>query len=222
MPFRRRRKRRRRRRRRGGRGMSTRAIALKALRSSDQEKKFVDFNFDVFEVVQVGSSNSIVSLNTIAEGSSNQQRIGRKALMLSLYLQLQVVVDAASTFVNTIVRMVVLWDKQPNGALPTWANVLNLPGTGNNAVEMLAPNNLSNSKRFDTLIDKRWNFHKDFIEGFHYKKYIRLNRTTQYNGAAAAVGTIATGNLVILFAGPIVVAGATPDVIGTARLRFVG
>jgi len=222
MPFRRRRKRRGRRRRRRRGGMSTRAVAFKALAATDQEMKFIDTNFTELVILDaIGSPATIDAVNFIAEGTTDQTRIGRRAKMISLYLQFQMDRDGADALLTTYIRLIILWDKQPNGSLPSWQNILKSQGTANTKVEMLAPNNLANSKRFDTLLDKRFVLGSNgFLEGKTWKKYMRLNRTTQYNGAGATIAQIATGSLILAFASSNV--ANFPTVSGTARLRFVG
>jgi len=205
--------------------MSTRAVAFKALRSTDQEMKQSDLSFNNLAITGTGSNSTIFALNTIAEGTTRSTRIGRRIRMRSVYLQFLFGNPVANVDPGAFIRVILLWDKQTNGAEPSWTNVLDLPGTGNPSVELMAPNNLNNSKRFDTLLDARISLFSSVNQtrkGVVWKKYKRLNGITQYNGSAAPVTNIASGSLVLLFATSTETAGSIPFVSGTSRIRWVG
>lgn len=226
MPFKSRARRSTRRRRsfRRRRGMgSTRAIAVRALRATDQERKFMDFTFDDSPINgTLTPPFSIFSLNLISEGTDNNNRIGRKIRARSLHLQLLVNRAIGDGTATTYFRVLIVLDRQPNGGLPTWGNMWDLPGSGNAGVEMMSPNNLNNSKRFKTLYDSRGSLYVDFMEGRMVRKFLRLAHTTQYNGVGATVGNVASNNLLLCITSSITTGGAVPTLEGTIRLRFVG
>ncbi len=227
MPFksRARRSRRRRRsrpmRRRHGLG-STRSIAVRALKATDQERKFIDVVFDDVAVNDTTTAASIFPLNGIGEGVSNEERIGRKILMRSVYLQLSVEKSAADVTLTGYVRVMVLLDRQANSALPTFANILDLPGTGNPVVELMSPNNLNTSKRFVTLYETRMPFYKGFVEGRILQKFLPLNFTTQYNNPGGTIAQIISNSLLLCLTGHITSGGNVPIFSGNVRLRYVG
>lgn len=210
-----------RRRRRGG--QSTRSIAVRALRATDQERKFLD-NVFANNVVDSADATSIslFVLNAVADGVNNFERIGRKMAMRSLYIQLAVELNAAAVLNASYVRMIVVLDRQPNGALPTVPNVLLLPASGNLLTEMLSPNNLNNSKRFVTLWDHRVTFQRNFISGRLVQKYIPLSQSVQFNGTGGTIGNIATNSLILIMIGDVAGGGPQSLFSGTIRLRFVG
>lgn len=213
------------RRRRTGRrshAMSTRSLAVRALRATDQERKFHDQIFDNELINDTTTGAAIFPLNTMGDGTTNESRIGRKIAMRSIYLQFRIEKSSTAVSRSSYVRMLLILDKQPNGTLPSWANILDLPGTGNPEVEMWSPNNLNNSKRFVTLIDHRLALHKDFVEGKIYKKYLRLSQTVQYNGTGNTIGNLATNSLLLCFVGAVTTGGNVSNFSGTTRLRFVG
>ncbi len=222
MPFRTRRRRPRRStfRRRGR--MSTRAIAVKALRSTDQEQKFADSSFNDVAINDTLTVQTVLHLNNIAQGVTNSTRIGQKIRMTSLYLQLTFEKIPADVSPNGFVRFLIVYDKQTNSALGNFATLLELPGSGNPVVEMLSPNNLDQSKRYRVLLDQRMRFQKDFIEGRIVKKYIKLGLTTQYDGTGASIADISSGSLLFFTTGHITTGGNTPTVSGVIRIRFVG
>ncbi len=221
MPFRRKTFRRRRRLFRR-RGMSTRTIVLKALRSTDQEQKFIDSAFVNQVVNDTLTVQTVFPLNNIAQGVTNSTRIGQKIRMTSLYIQLTFEKIPADVSPNGFVRFIILYDRQPNSALANWQTLLELPGSGDPVVEMNSPNNLDQSKRYRVLVDQRMRFQKDFLEGRMVKKYMKLGLVTQYDGTGASIADISTGSLLFMATGHITSGGNNPTCSGVIRVRYVG
>ncbi len=202
--------------------MSTRAIAVKALRSTDQEQKFFDTTFDDTPINDTLTVQTFQVLNNVAQGVENVSRIGQKILMKSIYWQLQFEKLATDVSLNGYVRFIILLDRQPNSNLANWQTLLELPGTGNPAVEAFSPNNLDQSKRYRVLHDQRIYFSKDNFEGRIAKGYRKLGMTTQYDGVGGSISDISSNSLLFCATGHITTGGAVPNVSGTIRLRYVG
>jgi len=228
MPFKSRARRSMRRRRsrpsRRRRGSSTRSIALRALKATDQERKLVDTLFVNIPINDTVTMSTIVPVNLTAEGTDFTDRIGRKILMKSVYLQLNFARPfGVATPQTNFVRMMVILDRQVNGALPTMSQILDLPGSGDPSVEMMSPNNINNSKRFVTLWDHRFSLYNGFIEGRMLKKFIRLDQTVQYSGTTATIGACRTNALYAVFIGNSATGSAdNVEIDGLIRFRFVG
>lgn len=104
-------------------------------------------NFDASaQYVPAGANlwSQIIANNIILVGTSPTSRIGRKITMKSLYLRYRVVPSTDPAPSST--RILVVYDKQTNGALPVVTDILQTN-------EYNAPNNLSNMDRFITLVD---------------------------------------------------------------------
>ncbi len=202
--------------------MSTRAIAVRALASTDQEQKFFDTGFNDIAINDTLTGQTVIVLNNVAQGVTNASRIGQKLKMTSLYWQLAFEKTAADTSPNGYIRFIVLYDRQTNSALANWQTLLELSGSGNPVTELMSPNNLDQSKRYRVLHDQRLYFSKDFIEGRIAKRYIKLGMTTQFDGVGGGIGDISTGSLLFMATGHITTGGNVPVVSGVFRLRFVG
>ncbi len=207
-------------RRRGG--QSTRAIAVRALRATDQEQKFFDNIFSDTLIDDVTTNGSIFLLNGIGAGTTNFSRIGKRLAMRSLYLQLSFNKDILAPSKTDYVRLMVLLDRQTNQALPSVSDVLQLPGSPTPLADMLSPNNLNNARRFVTLYETRMALHKDFMEGRLLRKYIRLNQTVMYDNSGSAIADMKTNSLILIVVGSVATGSAVPEFSGTIRLRFVG
>lgn len=127
--------------RRGGTDLRTRTkTTLPELKFHDQ---------DVDDAVVAAGINVASSLLTIPEGNGEEQRVGRKIVIkkIAWRFDLELPTTATAGQTSDTVRVMLVLDKQCNGALPTATNVLK-------SAEWQSFNNLSNSMRFTVLYDK--------------------------------------------------------------------
>ena len=89
------------------------------------EHKFLDTGltgtFDTTGEVLPGGGTS-TGLNLIAQGTTESNRVGRKCVITKILIRGHV--TTASTEANNIIRMLLVLDKQANGAYPAYADVL--------------------------------------------------------------------------------------------------
>lgn len=210
MPFRRRRVVRRRR----GRSSktSTRAIALKALRAVDQEVKFIDVFGDNF----ITSNGSVTLLNLIPEGTSDNQRVGNSAKLHSVRLQMEMRSDPLAA--SSLLRVLVLIDKQPNGAFITLADIFE--DTANATRTILSPIQMNSSKRIRVLRDRLFALNSTTRNILTSKMFIRLTLQPRWVGAASGIANLETGALLLILLSdePVMF----PELAFKSRLRFVG
>lgn len=130
------------------------------LHQTNNEKKVVFFG--AADVVNgylfVNSTGSVVCINLIQVGSSMFNRIGRKIEMHSIRLMTNLINIAATrnTILCDYLRIIVVYDRQTNGALPTIGDIIQ--DTEQNATNTTTPFsglNMNNRERFVTLIDHR-------------------------------------------------------------------
>lgn len=219
MPFRHRR------RRRTRRNVSTAVKALRLARrawnSSDHERKFLDGQFNALDV-EPAVTAVLFFVNGIAEGVSENQRIGERVRLKTLDLRFQFDKSAANVNASTTCRFTILWDRQPNGGLATVAQVLETVTGTNNVLDMCSPYNAQNRKRFQVLKDARFTLNDGHNESrvFHWRVPLR-NKTPQYNGAGAAIGNVNTGALLMMILGDITQGGNVTVLDMTTRLWYV-
>lgn len=113
-------------------GLNRRAVASK-------ESGYVDlisasYNFD--------TTGSIALIATIQQGTSVQQRIGKKVVLKSL--QMRGFAQAGSTATINDVAMLIVYDARPTGSLPAITDILN-------SANSRSFNNDANSGRFKIL-----------------------------------------------------------------------
>jgi len=122
------------------------------------EKKFVDYEYDAAVVQTVASSESdpatALSLNCTAQGDGPNQHDGRKQTTTSVELRGNVVwsaTDAATPVEPGFVRILIVHDRQTNGAQFNAEDVLDDPTDAD--LETCALRNVEFEKRFRILKD---------------------------------------------------------------------
>jgi len=206
------------------------------------ELKGVDVGLTLTPVIATSTTNgSAFLLNAIAPGSGSFNRIGRKAHLKSLRLkgafQVSQTPSATGAVGGACVRMVVVWDLQPNsGSIPTWDVIFGTTDqAGTEASTVLSPLRYDNMNRFHVLKDKSYDYATvpgnvvstaTQIGFMPFDEYINLGgRETNYSGQSATCTTadISTGALYVYFRAQLNDATVAVSVGSNsiARLRYV-
>lgn len=152
-------------------------------------------------------------LNAIDDGTTSTTRIGGKILMKSIYLRCNCYMGATTTGGGQV-RLLCVYDRQPNAALATVTSIVETDS-------MISPNNLSNRDRFVTIFDELTEpVSAVGSPNVSHTIYRKLNLETVFNtGSAGTIADITTGALIFLWAG----AGfqtANAQIDWSTRLRF--
>lgn len=164
------------------------------------EYKFVDVTA-VNQTFQNSAAPFVALLNSVAEGTDNQNRIGRKLTLKNLNLRLSVQNDSTSlssaNFAKQAdtVRWAVVFDKQANGSAASVNNVWNAPGT---AVDPFAGRLLDYLDRFSILAEGQEVLNVSGANAFTVHKYIKMNLPTRYIGTGTGVANIESGALYVM------------------------
>lgn len=186
---------------------------------SSIEKKYKDIAVASYVMDTTGT---VTVLNSIDEGTGVSQRVGRKVCMKSVQLRGKVVpVDGVTSAVMG--RIMLVWDKQPNGVLATIANILSA-ATSESYI------NLDNRERFVVLMDKHYGI------GYYnttattavadntikvVNKYKRLPQGTDviFDGTGGGIADINTGALLLVTIGDQVAGDGAVAALVT-RIRY--
>jgi len=163
--------------------------------TSVSEMKFKDTTrgYNVVPDTGVVDTNVVV----IPQGDGESERVGRKCTIRSIYFKGSATLESATAtnLTDDFIRLMVIQDKQTNGAAFTVGNVL---VTAN----FLAHKNLENEKRFRVLSDQMINLNTTVAldtgggdaggeRNRTWIKYLRCNIPIEYD-SSAATGAIAT------------------------------
>lgn len=207
------------RRRRAPRNVFYKRGANKALRLArmaigmlNSEKKYIDFSNNAFTIPITGT---MILLNPLIQGTTATTRIGNQVRCKNVLMRFNLTLDSNAT--RTYIRCMLLWDRQPNGALPGLDDILETVGTGGMVVN--SPLERDFAFRFKLLRDKRYTVYTDKPIVF-VKWFIRLGRRIRYDDSNAGdITDIATNSLIFVMVST--EATNTPGGAIFSRLRFI-
>jgi len=169
---------------------------------------------------QCDTTGSITLLNTVAQGASVSQRIGKKWYMKSI--QTHGFVQNGSTAISNLAAWMIVYDKRPTGSLPAITDIL---VTANSQ----AFNNDVNAGRFKII--RRW---EQYLAGStlaasaggdtgcEASEYIKINLPVVNKAAGTgAIGDIEEGALYLVTVGNTAAGTAAASLDTGFRLRFV-
>jgi len=153
------------------------------------EKKDIE-NTQSLTVPIAGTAIQSTLLTQVAQGTTNNTRLGRKIRLLKLTLRWQAQL-AANTLGGTPLRIKIVYDKQTNGAAMATTDVVY-------ADLFYAPNNLDNTDRFITLIDEitePMSIQNNFSIGGQFNRKIDLEQVWLGQNAGGAIADLLTGSV---------------------------
>lgn len=163
------------------------------------ENKFKDFDTNVSPVATTGDI-VLNSICTVAQGTAESERIGRKIRLEKINWRYSVKLATTATIADTsdIVRVMLYLDKQCNGAAATVANILE-------ATQFDSFLNLENSGRFTILMDKFHTVNASAGIGtavgeviVFRSKFCKANYPIEYSSTTGAIAEIRSNNIGIL------------------------
>lgn len=179
------------------------------------EKKVIDTTLATYNLVNTGT---VTLINGVATGTDFTQRIGRKINCTSVQLRafFQVTSTTASETDMTPVRVMLVYDSQTNGVIPTIADILNEAS----ATSFM---NLNNRERFRVLYDKMTTIPAFNVTAATQNStnvptlnvYKKCWIPVIFEGTAATIGSIASGAIYLVTLSN----GATNNVVLDASMR---
>lgn len=173
------------------------------------EKKFIDITNSA---QNISSTPSLVILNPLTTGDTMSTRDGQSIKMISHRFSFTATINAAGTAAN--VRIIILRDKQANGAAPAAGDVLQ------SSTNLTSPLNLSNGKRFKIYRDMQCSLSLNGNETYNMQIYYKMAAHTRFNtGNAGTAADIQTNTLYLLYMSDV---GANyPTLTYYSRVRFI-
>lgn len=185
-------------------------------------------NIDVTNVAGTtlfNTTGTVQLLNPITQGSTANNREGRKVIMNSIHLKGHVTALSDAAANETYCRTLIVYDRQTNAAALTIALVL---AATVNAYQF---NNLDNKDRFVTLFDSAKLLGRKIntttqayamgAANFQHNFHKRINLPINYNtGTDNSVGSITSGSIYLITIGDAAVDGTEPAMYWNSRIRF--
>lgn len=185
------------------------------------EKKVVDTTIAAYAANTTGS---ITLINGAASGADFTQRIGRKQKNVSIQTRGSIAADATGPTNAQMARFMMVYDCQPNGALPAITDVL-LEAT---ATSMM---NLNNRDRFKVIWDKQFAlapFNTAAAapvavggpSSHQLNVFRKIDLETVYDGTTAGIADIQTGSIFFLSIGTAAAGTGDAQMLASHRVRF--
>lgn len=193
------------------------------------------------ETVSLSTTATFTLLNDVVEGSGFYNRIGRRITMKSVYINGLITRTLGNAAVTTedYVRIMVIFDRQANGAFPANTDVLRDSNrAGTQTTTALSGVNLNYRERFVILADIRVYLPPlgiagvnpantllspdPNIEPFKISRFIKLKGLqTLYDDSTGGIADISTGSLFLMtYANVTAVANAGWNFSFNARMRY--
>ena len=175
-----------------------RTSGLLGFATQSREVKYIDGDITDALVATAGFIDA--TMCDIAQGVAAQQRVGRKCTITQIGVKFAIKLPSTTTATSTsdIVRVMFVVDKQTNAAAPTVANILQ-------AADLLSFNNLTNSQRFRTLMDRNYAINSSGGDStdsnetqIHDTFFKKLNLPIEYAGTTGDIGEIRSNNIICL------------------------
>lgn len=222
---------------------ATRQVIPGLLKTRGEEKKvlFTNQSTSGSGFLVLNATGTIQALNLIQVGSSMFNRIGRRVEMISIRLEANIaIINATRASLPDYGRILVVYDRQTNGAYPAITDVLqDTDQLANNTTSSLSGLNMNNRERFVTILDKRM-----FIPGVtntatvitnpfptdtcqfqpltnEYRKLFKLTTHYKADSNPAVVGDISTGGLYIISLANLIAGTENFQMAWNARLKYV-
>jgi len=223
--------------RRGARIYSARQgpqISVDQLRKNSGEKKGVDTEIaiagDILDTTNTNGDSFV--LNLIQTGNGSWNRVGRKVYLKSARIRGVAQLDmlpavTTSALYTSLIRMVVVWDKQPSGnAIPTYDSIFGSTAQdGTESTDCLDAVKYDEMGRFSVLRDKVIELSPFVIDTTgsskltsiqcQFDEYIKLgNKEVVYSGQSTpmTIADISTGALYLYFRQTTNTGGATGNI----------
>jgi len=184
------------------------------------EKKGMDTELALNPIIDTTNTNaSSFSLNLIRPGTASYNRVGRKISMRSLRLRgfAQLEVQGAVTsgdYAGNVLRMVVVYDKQPSGAVPAFDTIFgHTDQAGTESSIFLDAVKYDNMGRFQILKDVVIQMNPEagnttggttdtIQQTYPFDEYVKLGgRETVFSGQSSpcTIADVSTGGLYVFF-----------------------
>lgn len=154
-----------------------------------------------------------VPVSSVASGDTNLLRDGNK--LGAIGVQIKIALENGNANIDNIARIVLVKDKQSNGATAVWTDVFNTVGVASQRV-------VGSLSRFEILMDKTIPVSAMGSTGgrkTYFKKYVKLPNTILAYADGNAAPPI-TNALTLMYVGDVAVGADDVLLTGTTRMAF--
>ena len=161
-------------------------------------------------------ATGMVAINLVQQGAAYYNRIGTKAVVKSIAVQFGLGAPESYTKPG-LVRYMVVYDRQPNGAYPTIGDILQNPA-GNTFFNTGV--NMTNKSRFSILRDKVVCLDAAQAAVLQVKEFISNRLETEYGTSTGGIGDIKSGAILLIIGYETIAEPAPTCFYPRTRIRY--
>lgn len=161
-------------------------------------------------LTNIPNSGAVVCINAVPTGTSVSNFLGNQVSIKSVGYRVEL--DLGTTPVPTSGRVLLIYDKQPNGTLAAWTDIFT-------SAQYLAYGNPNTRERFVILRNDQFSLSPQGDQTLFYDRYVKVNMTTTY--ASGSPGTVPqTGAILLAYISDQPTAANQPRISANIRTRF--
>lgn len=192
--------------------------ATKALSIARQVKNMLNTELHIINTndtdATVPNTATLVLLNGSSQGDSTAQHQGNQFRLKSVNLNYSLCIHASAT--DTLVRVMVILDRRPDGAVFTLAELLVDSTAGDNVI---SPYHHDYKRRFRVLYDRKHSLGSNNKGKALGKAYKALNNIQRFTGTGATISSIEAPSIYLVFLSD--EATNTPTITYYSQVRFI-
>jgi len=184
------------------------------------EKRNIDTAYDISSGLGVETAiTPIKCISVCSPGANANNRLGRKILIKSIFVRGRVWATSGMTGA-AFFRMMIIQDREPNGALPVIANIMQDD-------EIHGLMNLNNGQRYKVLAEINLGGEGMSLAnriGYVFERYVKTNIVAHYKdgaGAGDATDIQANGLYAVVYIGGGSMGAASCNMVSNFRVRFL-
>lgn len=192
--------------------------ARRALALAKHVKGLVNVEFKENVVSNTATAISatafISSLDVMAQGDTDATRSGNLIRVKSIQWEGFATIHASAA--NTSLRIMVILDKQSNGANPGLSDILNDPSAGD---AIVSSRNIDGMHRFVVLYDRKFVLSQTGQGIVKWKFYKKCSLPIRYDGNAGDITDLASNNILLVMVSN--EPTNSPAITHSGRIRFI-
>jgi len=138
----------------------------------------------------------MTEVNLVRQGAAFYNRIGSKISVRSIQVDADFIITPGKANVAQILRMMLVYDRQANGAFPAITDIIQNNDSG--VATFFSGINIVNKSRFTIIRDKL--IPMDYASGYEYPvhEFVKCNLEVEYKANGGTIGDITTGAIYML------------------------
>lgn len=159
----------------------------------------------------IPNTGTVVCVNQMVTGTGVQQFVGNQVTIKSAAMRFEV--DLGATPAPTSGRVMLIWDKQPNGAVAGFTTIFS-------SASYLAFANVNTRERFVVLRNQQFSLSPNGNQTLFFEEYVPINMTTTFVSGQAAPAVPQTGALLFVYIADQATVANQPVITGLIRVRY--